>query len=78
MHGYGAGNEGLDRGINLIDTAPVYGFGRYLAPDIVNVKLTDTTAYLTTRQATTPAFTGSLVLTLRHVPFDQWQRYGSV
>ena len=52
----------------------------YLAPDIVKayVKLTDTTAYLTTRQATTPAFTGSPVLTLRHVPFDQWQRYGSV
>ena len=33
--------------------------------------VTDTIAYLTTRQPTTPAFTASPVLTLRHAPFDQ-------
>src|ERR1700674_736514 len=46
--------------------------GRHSALDF------DTIAYVARRQPTTPAFTGSPVLTLRHVPFDQWQRYGSV
>jgi hypothetical protein len=39
---------------------------------------TDTIVYIATRQPTTPPFTGSPVPTLRHAPFDQWQRYGSV
>jgi hypothetical protein len=39
---------------------------------------TDTIAYIATRQPNTPPSTGSPVPTLRHAPFDQWQRYGSV
>ncbi len=35
-------------------------------------------AHLATRHPTTPAFTGSPVPTLRHVPPDQWHRYGSL